>query len=141
KTPLENHVRRYAAWFARNAPRFTCGDPLWDRLWTYRWFLVRHNLARPNAGYLQGPVIYEGRHGSWYPQVITFSAPHIVAEARWLSDPSLWLGNVLAHVHNQQDDGVFPNLLVNRRFFRYANWIADATWDAFAVHPDDAALA
>jgi hypothetical protein len=139
--PLAAHRRRYAQWYAANAPRLTARDALLERIWTYRWFLVRHNLAFPEAGNLPiGPVVYEGRHGSWYPRVITFSTPHIVAEARWLADRTLWQGNVLAHARLQQDDGVFPNALVNQAGFRYTNWIAQAAVEAFKVRPDREAL-
>lgn len=136
--PLAAHRASYARWFAEQMPRFVCGDVLWTRLWTYRAFVMRHNLAEPGAGWLPGPVFFEGRHGSWYPQVITFSAPHIVAETRWLEDPRYWRGNVEAHCVAQQDDGVYPNLLVDRRLFRYTNWLPSAALDALAVHPDRA---
>jgi hypothetical protein len=139
--PLAAHRAASAAWFADHAPRFHCGDELWNRLWVYRCFVMRHNLAVPGAGFLPGPVFFEGRHGSWYPQVISFSAPHIVAETRWLADPRYWRANVEAHAAAQQDDGVYPNLLVDRRAFRYANWLPAAARDALAVHPDRALAA
>lgn len=135
--PLAAHRRREAAWYARHCPRFECADPLLANLWTYRCFLLRHNLAEPRAGHLGGgPVFYEGRHGSWYPRVITFSTPHIVAEARWLADPTLWRGNVEAHLAHLAEDGELPNLLVDWTGFRYSNWIGAATVDALKVHPD-----
>jgi hypothetical protein len=139
---LARHREEYVGWFARNCPRFSCSDPLLAQLWTYRCFLLRHNLSWPQAGYLSdGPVFYEGRHGGWYPRVITFSTPHIVAEARWLLDPALWSGNVRAHLRNQQADGVLPNVLCHERGFRYTHWIGAATVEALQVHPDRALAA
>lgn len=139
---LASHRDQYAAWYSTNAPRLTVGASWLQRLWTYRWFLLRHNLAQPDAGNLPaGPVFYEGRHGSWYPRVITFSTPHIIAEARWLADPTLFAANVRALARLQQPDGEFPNLLVDQSSFRYTNWIPQATVDAFKVHRDDRALA
>lgn len=138
---LARHVRAYASWFAERAPRLRASDELLQRLWTYRWFLVRHALAWPEAGYLRGgPVLYEGRHGSWYPRVITFSTPHIVAETRWLADSSLFLGNVRALVAAQTESGELPNLTVDTRRGRYDNWLPAAVVDAFAVHDDARAL-
>lgn len=138
---LARHRRDYASWYAANAPRLESDDDFLTRLWTYRWFLVRHNLADPAAGYLLGgPVVYEGRHGSWYPRVITFSTPHIIAETRWLADTSLFLGNVNAVVAAQSESGVFPNVLVDWTGSRYINWIPQAVVEAFKARPDRGAL-
>ena len=134
--PLQAHRLAYAGWFARHAPRFRCGDPLLDRLWVYRWFLVRHNLAWPEAGYLPGPVVYEGRHGAWYPRVITFSTPHIVAETRWLADPQICLANLYAHARAADADGVLRNLLIDWQGAHYENWIPEAAVEAFKVLGD-----
>lgn len=139
--PLEDHRLRYASWFAANAPRLVADDAALERLWTYRWFLVRHNLAWPAAGNLSGPVVYEGRHGSWYPRVITFSTPHIVAEARWLADPELWVGNVRMHQRTQGDDGVMKSLLIGWKGAHYTNWIPEAVVEACKVRGDRDLLA
>ncbi|MCC6671461.1 MAG: hypothetical protein IT458_10390 [Planctomycetes bacterium] len=138
--PLGAHEQAYARWFADLCPRFTSADPFLARLWVYRCFLLRHNLAWPDAGYLRGPVFYEGRHGSWYPRVITFSTPHIVAEARWLRDPGLFQANLWGHVASQGEDGILRNVLVDWRGFHYTHWIASAVVDGFLVHPDRPAL-
>ena len=137
------HHASNVQWYVDHAPRLsvhadTARERLrYENLWTYRWFLLRHNLAHPNAGHLTGgPVFYEGRHGSWYPRVISFSTPHIVAEARWLRDPSLWSANVRAHVDHIDEVGELRNVLVHWRGFRYTNWIGAATVDALKVHPD-----
>ena len=140
--PFAAHVAASVAWYARNAPRLTCADRGLQDLWTYRAFLLRHNLATPNAGFLSGgPVFYEGRHGSWYPRVITFSTPHIVAESRWLADPTLWQANVRAHLRNVQPGEDLPNLLVDWRGFRYTNWIAETVVEACKARGDRATLA
>ncbi len=140
--PFAAHRAAMVAWYAANVPRLTCADRSLQELWTYRAFLLRHNLATPAAGFLPaGPVFYEGRHGSWYPRVITFSTPHIVAEARWLADPTLWQANVRAHLRNVQAGEDLPNVLVDWRGFRYTNWIAAAVVEACKARGDRAALA
>lgn len=138
--PLTAHIERYTSWFALLCPRLYAADAFLHRLWTYRWFLVRHNLARPGAGYLPGAAVFEGRHGSWYPQAISFSAPHIIAESRWLNDPTIFRSVLAAHAAAQDEIGVFRNARVDWRGFRYTNWIPEAAVEAFKVHPDRDAL-
>ena len=134
--------QRLVGWLTTHAPRLTCADPMLQRLWTYRWFLVHHNTAWPAAGNLPaGPVVYEGRHGSWYPRVITFSTPHIVAETRWLGDQALTFGNVRAHLANAAPGEDLPNVLVDWRGFRYTHWIGEAVVEACKVHGDRRVLA
>src|SRR5699024_7117357 len=57
---FETHVQNYMEWFEK-APVFQSSDPVLDKTWAYRWFVLRHNLAEPKYGYLQHPLFYEGR--------------------------------------------------------------------------------
>lgn len=139
--PLGRHRDAYHAWYDQNCPRFECGDPFLDRLWWYRWFVVRHALARPGTGNLPGPVFYEGRHGTWYPRVIAFSSAHIVAEARWLADPEPARNQIRAHLRAAAPSGLLQSALVDWSGQYYAHWLAVATQELDAVHPDDAFLA
>jgi hypothetical protein len=134
--PLSAHRERYATWYEWNCPRFDCEDPALTRLWWYRWFIVRHCGADPRAGRLRDPVFFEGRHGSWYPTVITYSTPHIVAETRWLRDPRYAFGQVRAHVENRDGEGIFRCVRVDWSGGFYTDWIPQAAFGAYLVHPD-----
>ncbi len=134
--PLTVHRERYATWYDWNCPRFDCEDPALTRLWWYRWFIVRHCGAEPRAGRLRHPVFFEGRHGSWYPKVISYSTPHILAETRWLRDPRHAFGQVRAHVENREADGILRSVQTDWIGAFYTEWIVQATLGAFLVHPD-----
>ncbi len=43
--PLALQQQEYQNWFAAHCPRFVCPEERFIRLWYYRWFLLRHNLA------------------------------------------------------------------------------------------------
>ncbi len=129
-----------AQWFEDHVPFFASSDPRLDTLWWYRWFIVRHNLAEPATGRLTGPCFYEGRHGSWYPKVISYSSPHIIAEARWLRDPRFAFGQIAAQIRNAGPDGVFNCVKVDRTEAFYTDWIVAEAAEALAVHPDPKAI-
>ncbi len=139
--PLSAHRERYATWYDWNCPRFDSEDAALTRLWWYRWFIVRHCGAEPRAGRLRHPVFFEGRHGSWYPTVISYSTPHILAETRWLRDPRHAFGQVRAHVENREPDGILRSVRTDWTGGFYTEWIAQATLGAFLVHPDREFLA
>ncbi|MBI2933891.1 MAG: discoidin domain-containing protein [Planctomycetes bacterium] len=143
----EAHIAEYDAWFAQEVPRFECPDPWFERLWWYRWYVVRHCLADPKAGLLREPCFFEGRHAAWYPQVITYGHALQCAEARWLRDPKIAYGHLSAVLRNQFEGdegfypGMFPNVRVDRRVNHYyTEWIPRGLWDVFLVHPDRAYL-
>lgn len=134
--PLSEHRSAYHRWFEANCPRFASGDDYLDKLWWYRWFVVRHNLARPAAGNLADSVFYEGKHGNWYPRLISFASPHIIAETRWLADPAYARNQILAHLENAAEDGLIQSATTDWKGGFYNHWIAKAALDLDQAHPD-----
>lgn len=120
---LAAHRRRYAGWFAARAPRLHAEDPFLDKLWTYRWFLLRHNMVRVGTAADEGPLFYASRYGNG--RFDPAAASDIVREARWLADPALFAGSARRALST---GGV-------------GHGIGRAVVDAFRVHPDRAALA
>lgn len=138
--PLDEHAARYEKWFQDHAPRFFAPDPFFERMWVYRWFVARFNLAEIGAGRLKHPAFFEGRQ--YYSRVIQFSTPHILDETRWLRDSRFAYGHLQNLVDNQYQgkdgrfDGQFPYLFTDRRSdFWFINWIAQAAWGLYQVHP------
>ncbi len=145
--PRETHIRAYSAWF-RQCPSFECSEPDMERLWAYRWYLLRRNIACNAAGLLRHPVIYEGRGAKmtldpWDPrgwefsQLIPFSTPMHLLEGRWHPDAAeACRGSVAALVENQRDDGIFPCVQVHSTAGWYANFVSWAVWQLHRVRPD-----
>lgn len=115
-------------WLADEIPTFDCPDQKWMRCWYYRWFVVRANYAEEDGV----PGFFEGKRGG-YTRHITYSAPHIMDEVRWLSDGRYAFGQAEILGKRREPDG--------RRFGGYTHWIAATLWDAYLVHPDKKELA
>jgi hypothetical protein len=143
--PWAEHQRQYQGWYETQCPRFDCPDPRFVRLWWYRWFVVRHNHARPGFGHLPGHVFYEGKQGG-YARLVTFSAPLILNEVRWLRDPAYCQDLIRALVESQPEEGLYRDLWADQRRGLepgregnpdpgYEEWLPAAMWQALAVHP------
>ena len=127
-------IRTYAQraqiekWLADQIPTFDCPDPVWKRCYYYRWFVVQANYAEENGI----PGFYEGKRGG-YTRHITYSAPHIMDEVRWLRDGKYAYGQADILGKRREPDG--------RRFGGYTHWIASTLWGTYLVHPDKKRLA
>lgn len=138
--------RAYQAWFAQ-APTFRCSEPLLERTWAYRWFLLRHNLAAPGYGRLRHPLFYEGRShkkgktplaavGWEFSKLIPLSAPLHLLDARWSRDPACGEGVLRSMLDAQDESGLFCALTVDARLHSFANFFGWAAQQWFLLHPD-----
>jgi len=127
-----SHKKRAAEekWLADLIPTFDCPDPIWERCYYYRWFLVRVNYAAKDGTH----GFYEGRRGS-YGRHITYSSPHIMNEVRWLRDGSYSYGQAeILSRRTKPECG-------HGRFEQYTHWIQSTIWGTYLVHPDKTRLA
>ncbi len=115
-------------WLADQIPYFDCPDDRWTRCWYYRWLLVRINYQEEDGV----PGFFEGKRGA-YARHITYSAPHIMDEVRWLKDGRYAFGQAEILGKRREPNG--------RRFGGYTHWIAQTLWNAYLVHPDKKELA
>ena len=116
----------YLRWFD-HVPAFSCDDPLTERCWWYRYYILRNSLARPALGNLQGYVFYEGRShrmkkapakpGGWeFSRLIPLSTPLTMADAQWLHGMGDVLGDGFRSlVASINEDGVFSVTSVDSR--------------------------
>lgn len=143
--PLQQHREEYQQWFDDNCPDFECSDAFIQKIWWYRWFVARHNLIDPGAGYLRYPAFYEGKHGG-YARMITASAPLILNEVRWLRDQQYSRGMIRNLLQTQPEEGLYRDLWVDRRRGLqenehgnpdpgYEEFLPAAFWGALLVHP------
>ncbi|TDC48789.1 hypothetical protein E1212_20085 [Jiangella ureilytica] len=143
---VDRQEREYQQWFD-TVPSFTCSDPVLTRLWAYRWFLLRHNLAVPGVGGLRDSLFYEGRAhkmtkspwdpGGWeFSKLIPLSSPMHLLEARWHPDPSLGAGLWRTLRAAQGDDGLYRSRTVASEFHAYANFLGWASYQYALVHRD-----
>ncbi|ODT66442.1 MAG: hypothetical protein ABS75_27075 [Pelagibacterium sp. SCN 63-23] len=130
---IEQQVASYQAWFDA-VPHFSSSNPMLDRLYAYRWFLLRHSLARPGRGALDGTFFYEGRSHKmtktpWAPvgwefsKLIPLSTPMHLIEARWHHDSGLGTGVFPVLAEAQRPDGQFDARTLTQTIHPYANFM------------------
>jgi hypothetical protein len=135
---LEKQVAAYQAFFDQ-VPDFASSSPVLDRLYTYRWYLMRHTLARPGLGPLDGSLFYEGRSHKmtktpWAPvgwefsKLIPLSTPMHLVEARWHHDPGLIDGLFGVLAGTQRADGQFDARTLTKTIHPYANFMGWGTY-------------
>lgn len=59
-TALAGHREAYGEFF-QAIPEFVCSDQLLNKVWSYRWYLLKNSWAVPGWGKLPHGVMYEGR--------------------------------------------------------------------------------
>ncbi|WP_248927557.1 MGH1-like glycoside hydrolase domain-containing protein [Paenibacillus hamazuiensis] len=148
---MERQRGEYAEWFEK-APRFESSDPLLDKTWKYRWFLLRHNLADPQYGNLPYPLFYEGRShkkskrpfdkGGWeFSKLINLSVPLHIMDARWYHDPVYCEGALRNMKERPGEDGMFCCLTVDTVMHSFANFGCWAAYQLYLVHRNTALAA
>lgn len=146
---LDAHRQREAAWYA-GAPSFVCAqDPPLQAAWNYRWFLLRHNYARPNCGNMRHGLFYEGRshkaakdedapRGHEFSQLIPLSTPMHLLDARWLAGHTEWKQTVLSLLDSADENGQFRTMRVDGFGCVYGNFAAWGVYQAALADPDPA---
>ncbi|MBE1441943.1 MGH1-like glycoside hydrolase domain-containing protein [Paenibacillus sp. OAS669] len=143
---VEDQRRDYQTWFDK-APTFYSSDPLLNRTWKYRWFLLRHNLADPQYGHLSHPLFYEGRShkkskkpfgkGGWeFSKLINLSVPLHLMDARWYHDPVYCEGVLQNMKEGMIEDGMFCCMTVDTIMHSFANFSCWAAYKLYLIHPD-----
>lgn len=135
---LAAQVAEYQSWFDQ-VPGFSSSSPVLDRLYAYRWFLMRHTLARPGIAPLDGSFFYEGRShkmskAPWNPvgwefsKLIPLSTPMHLIEARWHHEAGLGTGVYPLLEGVQAEDGQFNARTLEKIIHPYANFMGWASY-------------
>ena len=134
---LERHVSAYQRWFFDNVPYFDCPDGLIKKMWYYRWWVVRFNMAEPNTPDLQGYAFYEGKLG--FDNLISFAVPAQLEELSYLRDPRFGLDQARNSYHTVSSIGALVDAPSSPYWHEmYSQWTTAALADFNRVHPIDA---
>ncbi len=147
----ETHRTEYLRWF-ESAPKFECDNELFNRMWDYRWYLARRNLAHPGAGLLKEPLFWEGRahkcsNDPWKPsgwefsKLIPFSSPYHILEGLWHKDLSAVHGEIRNLIAAQSEEGLFRCAYIHDTGGSYYHFIPWAVWELHCIRPDRTFLA
>lgn len=108
---LEEHREEYGSFF-NQIPRLSCSDKNLERVYYYRWYLLRHHIAQPKTGNIQHPIFYEGRNGyfgtlgdddetGWeFSRGVLASAPLQLFDMRWHWNSAYAQGEILNFTEN-----------------------------------------
>ena len=131
---LEQHRRTFNRWFADNVPYFDAADPAFKKMWYYRWWVVRFNMAQADTADLQGHRFYEGKLG--FDNVISFAVPAQLKELTYLRDPVFGLDQATNSYRNRSPGGAVVDP-PGSPYWRetYSHWIAAALAEFHRVHP------
>lgn len=136
--------RNHESWdqFFEGVPDFRCSEPLWERLYRHRWYLIRQNLKSgaiermPHDGVCEGP--------DFFHHPISYSMPPIIFDLRWHRDSTLAKQQLLNFCERQEDSGRLPGALFHdqsrEEFFYHADW-GRALERIHELHPDREFLA
>ncbi|MDF2959219.1 MAG: hypothetical protein K0S39_954 [Paenibacillus sp.] len=141
---VESQQIEFQSWF-KKAPSFESSDPVLNKTWKYRWFLLRHNLSDPQYGHLSHPLFYEGRShkkskkpfskGGWeFSKLINLSVPLHIMDARWYHDPVYCEGALQNMKAAPGADGMFRCLTVDTIMHSFANFSCWAAYQLYLVH-------
>lgn len=136
---LAANAERENAWYAEQTPRFECSDPLIEKTYLYRWYVVRRNSISPALAAPghpdRHPCVYEGRSSDWLARMTGRALPLQLLETRWLRSPDLPLGLARDIIERRQGEAQggwgFDDL----------NWVSMGLWRLHLVQPDGALLA
>ncbi len=144
---VKRHNREYQRFFDE-APRFRSSDAVLEKTWNYRWFLLRYCLAKPDFGYLQGAVMYEGRShkkskdpfhsGGWeFSKLINLSTPLHITDFRWHPNKKIIHEMICNMIHNLDENGIFCSAYVDKRLHSFANYGVWAVYQLWQTDGDD----
>ncbi len=135
---FEQHERAYNRWFADNVPYFDSPDAGFKRMWYYRWWIVRFNMAQADTPDLKGYRFYEGKMG--FDNPITFATPAHLKELTYLRDPEFALQQAENAYRNQSPSGAIVDPPGSPYWAEtYSHWATSALAEYNRVHPIPAA--
>ncbi|HVO24401.1 MAG TPA: hypothetical protein VMW56_12315 [Candidatus Margulisiibacteriota bacterium] len=131
---LLQHRRQYNRWFFDNVPYFDASDGAFKKMWYYRWWVVRFNMAQAETPDLSGYRFYEGKLG--FDNVISFAVPVQLKELTYLRDPEFGLQQAQNSYRNLSPQGAVVDPPGSPYWGEtYSHWIAAALAEFHRVHP------
>ena len=143
---LQRQIEDYDRWF-QDVPIFESDDPLLNKTWWYRWFILRHCYAEPNCGLMKHGLFYEGRShkisktpftakGHEFSQLIPLSTPMHLQDIRWKNDTHEGFETIMSLLDSMDEKGNFTTLMIDRHGAVYGNYAQWALWEYLLVHPN-----
>ena len=137
--PLKTQISYYQDWFDQNLANFRCSDPLIEKMFYQRAYLLKKSSMNPKIGAFRYKTFVKERWNSEIgANVISSVANFQIREARWLRDSSYVWGHLQTWTENQRPDGLFPTHITHKgqQGGKFAENIGSSAWDAYLVQPN-----
>lgn len=144
---IEKGVKDYED-FYKDFPEFVSSDPVLNKTWWYRMYILRNSTSTPGHGLLQYPTVYEGRAhktnkavpfstGGWeFSRLISLSSPLHLTDYRWFGDKELLHEFVRGYYSVLTEEGLNPSVFVNHSGGSFANYLVWAIYRMYLVDGD-----
>lgn len=144
---LQRQIEEYGR-FYDDVPEFKCSDPVLNRTWEYRWYILKNSWAEPNYRNIRHGVMYEGRshkmgktpfqcEGWEFTRLIPLSTPLHIMDLRWKSNPVMveeMIQGLLDSQAENGEDALFRVLAVDEIGSAYSNFAAWAIYQFYLLH-------
>lgn len=149
-TPLayiEKGIKEYEDFF-KDFPEFVSDDPVLNKTWWYRMYILRNATSNPGYGLLQYRTVYEGRAhktnkdtpfstGGWeFSRLISLSSPLHMTDYRWFNDKELLHEFVRGYYSCLTEEGLNASVFVNHSGGSFANFLVWAIYRMYLVDGD-----
>lgn len=141
---LDNQIENYSHFFD-DIPVFKSSSELLNKVWLYRWYILKNTYAKPNYGNFKHGVMFEGRshkmgkkpfvsEGWEFSKLIPLTTPLHIIDMLWKSDDDLILEMVYSLIDSQDENGLFRVMTVNEFGAPYANFAIWAIYQYYLKH-------
>lgn len=142
----ERYQEQYNQFF-QETPSFESSDEMLNHTWMYRWFILRHCMAKPNFGYLRHTVEYEGRShkvskvpferkGWEFTKLIPLSTPLHLTDLRWHQDQEQAHEIARSFFSTADENGIARTAYVHEYGKPYANYMVWAVYKLYLADGD-----
>lgn len=144
---IEKGIVEYEDFF-KDFPEFVSNDPVLNKTWWYRMYILRNATANPGYGLLQYPTVYEGRGhktrkdtpfstGGWeFSRLISLSSPLHMTDYKWFNDKELLHQFVRGYYSCLTEEGLNASVFVNHSGGSFANFLVWAIYNMYLVDGD-----
>ena len=120
----------YERWFAE-APSFSCSQPMLEKCWLYRWYILRSCLVEPGTGFFHHRAMFEGSShkmnkmpyhpAGWeFTKLIPLSTPFHIREMMWQQGTDN-TAEIIRTLPDSAEEGIWRCMYADEKTLDYAN--------------------
>lgn len=144
---VDNNAKEFEKFFD-SLPTFESSDPILDKTWLYRWYILNHCTTKPRHGFLQHTTVYEGRAhktgklepmkvtGWEFSRLIILSSPLQMMDYKWCPDKEKIHDIVRGFFDTADENGICQSTFVHHKGSPFANFMIWSVYQMYLVDGD-----